>query len=52
MSKWDRCIELDTHSIVLATLYKLRETTYRKLQLAIYMLMRRLGYECIDYTFQ
>jgi hypothetical protein len=45
-----RCAELDTHSIVLAVLYKLRKTTRRKLQLAVYLLMRRLGYNCIDYT--
>jgi hypothetical protein len=50
MSKWDRCAELDTHTIVLATLYKLKATTKDKLQIAVYLFMRKMGYECIDYS--
>jgi hypothetical protein len=45
-----RCLEFDTHSIVLALLYKLKKTTSTHLQIAVYLAMKRLGWNCIDYS--
>jgi hypothetical protein len=51
----DRCLELDPFDIVLATLYALHEkgvkkVSKKKLLLAVYLSMRKLNYDCLEFT--
>jgi hypothetical protein len=51
----DRCLELDPFNVVLAVLYALyrrraKKVSRRLVHLAVYLFMRRLGYDCLEFT--
>ena len=55
MSLSDRCLELDPFDIVLAVLYALhkkgvKKVSKRRLHIAVYLTMKRLNYDCLEFT--
>jgi len=51
----DRCLELDPFDIVLATLYALhkngvKKVSKRRLHVAVYLAMKKLNYDCLEFT--